>query len=101
MRNPSGAEDTGSEDVGVAVSVAGGVAGEGGTGNAVEVDLITVRVGEVVGVEVTVPQAPTINMIKVMENTINFHFAVFINIIIANSRVNTTILIDSLFAIAF
>jgi len=84
MRNPSGAEDSGSEDVGVEVA--------DGMGGTVEVGFITVRVvtGIVfttsVGIEVTAPQAPTNAVMRIMENTINSHFDVFISNIIANSR---------------
>lgn len=86
MRNPSGAEGTGSEDVGVAVLVARGVVVTEGMGNIVEVELTAVRAGAFVGMEVTPPQAPTSNAMRVMENTTNAHFDVFINNIIANSK---------------
>jgi hypothetical protein len=76
MRNPSGAEDMGRE----------GIVVTEGMGNAVEVEPIAVRVGAVVGIVVTVPQAPTSNAMRVMENMINSRLGVFINVSIANSK---------------
>jgi hypothetical protein len=83
MRSPSGAEDIGSEDVGVTVSVAEGVVVAEGLDNAVEVELIAVRVGTgvvtaSVGIEITLPQAPTSDVMRIIENRINTHLSVFI-----------------------
>ena len=54
MRSPSGAEDIGSANVGVAVLVIGWIGEADGVGEAAEIGLVAIKVGKVVAITLTV-----------------------------------------------